>query len=1058
MITEKDFRNWLVTTSKKLKEKIENLKDEDGDSIEFGVYCLWNKKKWIKKLGDDYGTSIYVKLNSASTVQVAVDVDQTPPEPKITKKNFIEEKSNDSPVEETVETAGTSDPNRSKILSTIQNFNENLLALKQIMPDSFASITQETNPFSLNRGLWDKEEWIRKLGDDYGTYIYTKPYSTSMNNNLALSAAFDTSGLAAYWNALRVLEIGDANTVVNLPEDVHILGNLSIGKSWFVRPCYPLLLEKCLEIIAEPTTPHLVILGNPGIGKTYFGYFLLHYFAKNNHTVVYERGKSNERYLFSSGVISWGSQSDFVPYLREPNTIYIVDAFKPVDVAAKTILLSSPRQDVWYKFSDDHCTIRYMSVWSKEEIQACRALLYASLSADDVDKLYSKWGGVPKFVLENARDIFQQKKLDSAILSVDLDGLVKAIGNPDVYDLPAHRLVHITVLDDFIYVTYAFASDYVADAVYSRLYVSKRQQLLNFIAASDSFGDLGVIRGVLFERFAHSIIQNGGTFKVRELFENGTRGPDEEVIFEPSRLVVFEQELEDIGDDNVYEKPKTKIYEAVDSFIRKIAAMFQMTGERYHPTKQAGVQKVLNLMNNPEHPRLYFVVPKDRFTNFSYQKYVGANGQNLETGLSYRNVQKVNAIFQFDVKSESGDISTWIVDLKGNAEVTKGKPDVVITVADQDLVDIATGKLSAFTSGKLKVKGNIMTVTKPSFNKSMATDIMSEKVISISNSLSSSTIISNDEDSRFKISKLPDPSPAKKKKHPVIINSLEFKYCAKKAGYRLADDPKESWMVYCATNQKVNHSPSFTCDAEIDFMVKEALISDTFRLLNIKNSEKRKFSQNEKVQSKRRLMKKQDKSPSTEFVSKVAKEKDVSGIKAKYLQELEEYENENMVMIKMVIEREILRGYFHQQILKDSNGLDVETASVKARKAFIEKKRKEDELVNLPFKRTLSNIAATPRYNKPISELQRIRREMESMSIALKRASSARPSLTIGKEHLFNGYLSNDIISISPEKSFLKVQSFVKPKRLGGSLQKAITTESIKMMQSNNSNNTYFWQ
>ncbi|RKP20609.1 TTL-domain-containing protein [Rozella allomycis CSF55] len=537
----------------------------------------------------------------------------------------------------------------------------------------------------------------------------------------------------------------------------------------------------------------------------------------------------------------------------------------------------------------------------------------------------------------------------------------------------------------------------------------------------------------------------------------------------------------------------------------------------------------------------------------------------------------------------------------------------------------------------------------------MATDIMSEKVISISNSLSSSTIISNDEDSRFKISKLPDPSPAKKKRHPVIINSLEFKYCAKKAGYKLAVDPKESWMVYCyadftrcakekrvkffiakpdsgsqgrgiflfkdpslinansnmivqkylhkpylidgkkfdmriyvlitscdplriflykeglgrfatesykepnyfnlnknfdrdSTENKgskrylrnglqyrtltsvfdllsqnghdvdkiwdnikdviiktilvvqnhlkrthkscfpnriigsscfevlgfdimldyklrpwvleVNHSPSFTCDAEIDFMVKEALISDTFRLLNIKNSERRKFSQNEKVQSKRRLMKKQDKSPSTEFVSKVAKEKDVSGIKAKYLQELEEYENENMGNFERIFpSTNPERQQVYENILSTvQSGLDVETASVKARKAFIEKKRKEDELVNLPFKRTLSNIAATPRYNKPISELQRIRREMESMSIALKRASSARPSLTIGKEHLFNGYLSNDIISISPEKSFLKVQSFVKPKRLGGNLQKAITTESIKIMQRNNSNNTYFWQ
>ncbi|RKP15695.1 hypothetical protein ROZALSC1DRAFT_26166, partial [Rozella allomycis CSF55] len=138
----------------------------------------------------------------------------------------------------------------------------------------------------------------------------------------------------------------------------------------------------------------------------------------------------------------------------------------------------------------------------------------------------------------------------------------------------------------------------------------------------------------------------------RELFENDPQGPDEEVTFEPSRLVVFEQELGDIGDENVYEKPKTKIYESVDSFIRKVAAMFQMTGARNHPIQQAGVHKVLNLMNSPENPRLYFVVPKDRFADFSYQKYVGVNGQKLETGPSYTNVQKVRQfVLLIDVRS-----------------------------------------------------------------------------------------------------------------------------------------------------------------------------------------------------------------------------------------------------------------------------------------------------------------------------------------------------------------------------------------------------------------------
>ncbi|RKP16421.1 hypothetical protein ROZALSC1DRAFT_25298, partial [Rozella allomycis CSF55] len=102
-----------------------------------------------------------------------------------------------------------------------------------------------------------KEEWVAEL-ETVGRVIYNKLHP-------AMAATIDTSGLDSYWNALRVLEIGAPNTVVNLPDNVHILGNVVIGKSWFVRPCYTLLLAKCLEIIADPTTPHLVILGNPGI-------------------------------------------------------------------------------------------------------------------------------------------------------------------------------------------------------------------------------------------------------------------------------------------------------------------------------------------------------------------------------------------------------------------------------------------------------------------------------------------------------------------------------------------------------------------------------------------------------------------------------------------------------------------------------------------------------------------------------------------------------------------------------------------------------------------------
>jgi hypothetical protein len=202
----------------------------------------------------------------------------------------------------------------------------------------------------------------------------------------------------------------------------------------------------------------LVILGNPGIGKTYFGYVLLLHLARIGSTVVYESGKANRRYLFSADGIFKGKKVDFIRYLDDFSTYYIVDASKPVDVsvtlegsathAAKTILLSSLRRDIWYKFSDDHCNIRYMPVWSYEEIKICRDKVFNHFSQNFVKSLYNMWGGIPLYVLENANKTLQQRKLDDAITIVNLDLLFKAIGNPETPDA-ATRLIHLNVADDF---------------------------------------------------------------------------------------------------------------------------------------------------------------------------------------------------------------------------------------------------------------------------------------------------------------------------------------------------------------------------------------------------------------------------------------------------------------------------------------------------------------------------------------------------------------------------------------------------------------------------------
>uniref|UniRef100_A0AAV1TNW5 Crinkler effector protein N-terminal domain-containing protein n=1 Tax=Peronospora matthiolae TaxID=2874970 RepID=A0AAV1TNW5_9STRA len=237
------------------------------------------------------------------------------------------------------------------------------------------------------------------------------------------------SSLDKFWKVFRECYTGAdlaAGAVIALPEDTFILGNESLGSHIYIRHCYPQLWNTCLDTFERAR--HLVILGSPGIGKTYFCYLILLYLARDGKTVVYETGRRKMRILFSGELVVQGSRSDFDKILDLCETFYIVDGMKPQDYKAKTILVTSPRHEIWFDFHKFDCGRFYMPVWTEEEIFQCRELMYSDRPVNDVKECYLKWGGIARYVLRYAIDQDQQKLFDETIAKVDLKALIKSHG------------------------------------------------------------------------------------------------------------------------------------------------------------------------------------------------------------------------------------------------------------------------------------------------------------------------------------------------------------------------------------------------------------------------------------------------------------------------------------------------------------------------------------------------------------------------------------------------------------------------------------------------------
>ncbi|POG82845.1 hypothetical protein GLOIN_2v1469707 [Rhizophagus irregularis DAOM 181602=DAOM 197198] len=479
---------------------------------------------------------------------------------------------------------------------------------------------------------------------------------------------YDNESLEKVWKAFKDATIDD--NVLNLSNDASYL----LGVDDYENPITTIFIRDCYldlsKIIFESNRSRWRITGNPGIGKTFFGYYLLYIIAKANGTVIYHQHHRS-------------------PILFSEDKVYC-NAREPMEFRGKTILVCSPQTTYYKTFDSLGINVRYMPVWSLAEIDICRDKIdiFKHLTKEEVLALHYKWGGIPRFVLFHALNYNSQKQLDSAIIEVE-NSIMYFVGETSSGNSAIHNLVHIctnvplkeadqaeevdqeeeagqeeearniqnkgkgreiegsstsatlvnptisadlaTSIDSKLadkmsyYSEYIleFASDYVSEMVMNKLAEKHKQELLDFVNSSEDLNEFGSLRGTMFERLAHRKLLRGGKFKVRPIDLYFKRN-DPFLVLNNMEKLLF-SDIDDIGDatntsgTTKYYIPTQKNNKSFDSFI-PTNKFFQMTIAERHPIVKSGLEKYIRGITRPdEEISFYFVLPETRFATYREQ-------------------------------------------------------------------------------------------------------------------------------------------------------------------------------------------------------------------------------------------------------------------------------------------------------------------------------------------------------------------------------------------------------------------------------------------------------
>ena len=464
--------------------------------------------------------------------------------------------------------------------------------------------------------------------------------------------------MEALWKELETLEITDDDMLVLPKGAMELLGSSeSREMKMYVRPCYTDLYDL---IYGKHKTEHIIVIGNPGIGKSYFLLYLMFRLRKKDKdmSLFFSSAITSLHLLFFNDEVKVFDESYVKTFKPMKNVTYLFDCgtrgqdalIKPA-LSHKTIISTSPDETHYKSFlklSYDHggagAVMLYMPPWSLEELQHLSKYRF---QVGDLHEKYRIVGGIPRYVFSKRIDV-QKRAIDKAIMNSDLDDIVKiARMLPDhMPSKTSHSLLQLKLKNNdrtYEATDIMFASEYVLE----KFCATYRESCVNHMRAilvRDR--EHNVFEGQIFEKFAHVEVASGKVFTVRSLDNNVESNLD----LSPTPEIVWFKNVKDLAEHkitsagtypkNVYLRPKQQNFKSLDSIMliggTDRAIGFQMTIRKTHPIVKTGLQAIRQaLFGDCERPfEIYFVVPKEMVEYYKGpQTYWGAQQRVLTSGI-----------------------------------------------------------------------------------------------------------------------------------------------------------------------------------------------------------------------------------------------------------------------------------------------------------------------------------------------------------------------------------------------------------------------------------------